>query len=286
MQKIILDEKNTRREVNLALKSTEEEMLSLTKSNRKLEEQIITHQIELKHIRRENFNLISDIKIYKKRLEEFPELEVMLDRLRDKDEQLKLMDDEAIENEQLIQKFEEELDKKQSKINDLGIKIGSKTEEIHQLKYKLNEYQKRSEKISGNEKKIEILILENEKFREIIKMSSSKVNTSVLTNKDFSESQLGMFENQIEDLRKLVARLRKELKQLKRKYEEALKEVKFWQRKRDEVADKLNDLESLYQDKVEENTKKAMIISKMVMKLFMLTCALKHSQNQILKLQS
>lgn len=247
---------------------------------RELRDRIAADDIQIKHLNRENFNLLSDIKIYKKRLEEFNQLKDMGDDSSDKDKIIRALEDEAIENEQLLQRFEQELDKKDNKILSQNTTIQSQNEEIDQLKYKLNEYLKRNSKNGLNKDKIELLIQENEKLRGIIQMGASKLGGSSFSNGNESSLGIERLEKEVEDLRALVERLKKEVRELKDKLAEAVKKAAFWEKKRDEIASKLHDLEALYEHVVEENQKKLMTISMMSIKIYLLMSGIKHLQGK------
>ena len=261
-----------------ALQEREEELFQMKTQNRNMMDQINNYELELKKLKRENFNLNSDMKIFQKRLEEIPDKEALLKELREKDHQIKIMNEEILENEALLQRFENELDKKRTKIEKLEYRIDAKTEEIHQLKYKLNEYQKRFEKVTIYESKIQLLIKENEELKHLVQMSASRIdNSAINTNGDDFEGRIIILENQIEDLSELVKRLKKELREMKVKCDEALKNCKYWEKKRDELAEQVNDLEVTIDEKIEENGRKAMSISLQRVKIFVLMAGLKHS---------
>lgn len=100
-------------------------------------------------------------------------------------------------------------------------------------------------------------------------LKSSVVNTSNLTNEDNSD-RIAELEAMIRRLKALVKKLTSQLEKLKEDYEEAMNQAKFWERKRDEIADKFHDLEDRYDEKVKDNVKKTMTISLLGMKVFLL----------------
>ena len=180
-----------------------------------------------------------------------------------------------LENEKLLQTFEEELEKKTKTIDDLEYKNGSKTEEIHEIKYKLNEYRKKFEKYTSIEQKINILMMENKALKEEIKNNKGKVLVSNIEDRDDYEERIAEFEIQIEKLKALIKKLKLELEDWRQKYETLKSRIAYWEQQRDEMAEKVNRLEYRYDDKVRECDEKTLLNSKLVMKLFAATWLIK-----------
>jgi chromosome segregation ATPase len=216
------------------------------------------------------------VKIYKKRLQEYGNIEGMSQELNLKNKKLMEMNTELVENDKLLQRFEDELDRKDKIIEKLRVKLGAKEEEIHQLKFKLNEYQKRFEKVSNNEHKITLLIKENKRLKnQLSNMPVQKINNaSMVSNGDDSE-RIKALEIKLEDLMALIERLRKEIEDYKERYEKAMKEAKFWENQRDEIAEKLHDVEALLEIKKEELMRKILTISMMSVKLTLIMAGMK-----------
>ena len=256
----------------------EDAVRTLRKDNGKLREELSAREVEMQRLKRENYDLASDVKIYKKRLQEFEGMERVSRELDHKSRQLHQMNDELIENDKLLQRFEDELDRKDAKIEKLTVKVGAKEEEIHQLKFKLNEYQKRLEKVSKNETKITLLIEENERLREQVVL---KPNNASFDSTGEDSERIKTLELKLTDLLALIERLRAEIENWKKKYEEAMKECKFWEKKRDEIAEKLNNTEILLEKKKEEVMRKIVTVSMLSVKLSILMGGLRASRNKI-----
>jgi chromosome segregation ATPase len=259
---------------------------------REMKEKVSSLEVTNQRLKRENYDLKSDVKIYKKRLQEFGNVEGMSEELKLKQKKLMEMNRELIENDKLLQRFEDELDKKDERINKLRVKLGAKEEEIHKLKYKLNEYQKRLEKVSSNEHKITLLIKENKRLKKelanrptIQRSPSPKPNNSSMVSNENDSEMIKALELKLKDLMALIEKLRKEIEDYKERYEKAVKECKFWEQQRDEIAEKLHDLEGLLEIKKEELMRKILTISMMSVKLTITMAGLKASRNRIVNLE-
>lgn len=108
-------------------------------------------------------------------------------------------------------------------------------------------------------------------------LRASAVNNSTLTNEDNSD-RIAELEAMIRRLKALVKKLTQQLEKLKEDYEEAMSQAKFWERKRDEIADQLHEIQNLYDEKVQDNQVKAMTISKLGMKIFLLMNGIRSRQ--------
>lgn len=92
-------------------------------------------EVEVKRLKRENHDLKSDLKIYLKRIEDLGDTNQIQHRLSHNKQTIRSLEDENLENERLLMKFEEELQRKTDKLDELFVLIGSKDEEIGQLRY-------------------------------------------------------------------------------------------------------------------------------------------------------
>jgi chromosome segregation ATPase len=298
--------RNSRREVSRALLEQEDESQRLRKENRELKEEQEGAQVEIQRLKRENYDLKSDCKILQKRMQEFGDVDKLQRELNQKSIKLQKLQEELIENDRLLQRFEDELDNKNRKMTKLNITVGSKNEEIDQLKFRLNEYQKRGQKINQKDTRVmilvkekETLILEMEKLRrqneglrkdlqekpKVEKVEVPVHNASFGSDGEDTE-RIRVLEVKLDDLMELIRRLRKENKELREKYEDALKEVNLWKQRRDEIAEKYSELEGLLEEKKKEIMRKIFTISMLSVKISVLLFGLRHRTNEYKQLQA
>lgn len=287
------DMRNSRREVSRALLDQDGQVREFHEEQRKMKATISRLEVENQRLKRENYDLLSDLKIYKKRLQEFGDVEGINEELSQKNKRVMQLNQELIENDKLLDRFEDELERRDRQIEKLKVKLGSRDEEIDQLKFKLNEYQKRLEKISKNEHKLVLIMQENQNLKDELRKrraspspspTRSRDNSLMVSNADDSE-RIKQLELKLEDLMALIERLRAEIEDYKERYEKAMKECKFWERQRDEIAEKLNDMEALLELKKEEIMRKILTNSMMSVKIFVLMAGLKASRKAIVELQ-
>lgn len=299
--------RNSKKDVSRALLEQEDELFALRKENRKSKEEIENLEVELQRLKRENYDLKSDIKILKKRIQEFGHLDQAASDFEKQNKRLRAAEHELIENDKLLQRFEDELDRKNRRIEDLTVKLGSRNEEIHQLKFMLNEYQKKKNKVVSNNTKVTVLMKEKEtifieyenlqeenrqlkkKMKQLEKeneklrnKASNKPHTSPRqTNVSFDSmgdesERIKQLELNLAELLALIEKLRKENNDWKIKYENAMKEVRLWKKRRNQIADELDETQVLLEQKKEEIMRKIFHISMLSVKLSVTMFALEH----------
>ena len=220
-----------------------------------------------------------------KKVMNYMSVDVLRETLNNKEDQLNRIEILNVDNEKLLQKFEDELERKTIKIDQLEFENGSKTEEIHQMKYKLNEYQKKYEKYSVFEKKINLLIQENEQLKRAIESGKTRLGTSTLEDKDDYEDRIAELEQQIIILKDLVNKLRAELDNWRKRYFEMKEKAEFWEVQRDEAVEKFTSLEYRYEDKCKEAEEKTVTISQLSAKIYVLLTGMRLMHNEIERLQ-
>ena len=265
----------------------EETIFALEKENRELQEKNRT-------LRQENAGFKGDLKAHERQKKEnqfeISKLEKKMGNVRsakaleedlaDRDRKIMDLEDEILDNEKTLQRVERELETKEVKYERLRSDLGSRTEELHLLKYKLNEYQKKYEKYSSVEKKITILVRENEQLKRDLGQKTPVALSGVTNNTEW-EDKLQQIQEQVEDLRELVKRLKKQLKEAQEQRQEAIKKAKMWEELRDKIAEEKDRLEYRYEDKVEENERKTLALSKAAVKIFVMMAGFKMKVKEI-----
>ena len=279
--------RNSRREMSEQMLNQGGQVHNLMEDYREMKERMGTLEVANQRLKRDNYDLMSDVKIYKKRLQEYGNIEGMSEELNLKNKKLMEMNHELIENDKLLQRFEDELDRKDQIIEQMKVKLGSKEEQIHQLKYKLNEYQKRFEKVANNDHKITLLIRENANLKDQLQnRPEPHINNDSFESNGNDSERIQILESKVEDLTALIEKLRREIEDYKERYEKALKEAKFWEQQRDEIAEKLHDMEGLLELKKEELMRKILTVSMMSVKLTLLMAGIKSCRKRIVQLET
>ena len=279
--------RNSRREMSEQMLNQGGQVHNLMEDYREMKERMGTLEVANQRLKRDNYDLMSDVKIYKKRLQEYGNIEGMSEELNLKNKKLMEMNHELIENDKLLQRFEDELDRKDQIIEQMKVKLGSKEEQIHQLKYKLNEYQKRFEKVANNDHKITLLIRENANLKDQLQnRPEPHINNDSFESNGNDSERIQILESKVKDLTALIEKLRREIEDYKERYEKALKEAKFWEQQRDEIAEKLHDMEGLLELKKEELMRKILTVSMMSVKLTLLMAGIKSCRKRIVQLET
>ena len=229
----------------------------------------------LKAYERRDFEKERELNLMGKKMGDLMSADQLREELIDKEAKIKELEQLNLENEKLLQTFEQELEKKTKQIEDLEYQNGSKTEEIHEIKFKLNEYRKKFEKYTTIEQKINVLLLENKNLKEDLASKKNQVIVMPEDNRDAHEDLIAQLERQIQNLKDLTAKLKAENEEWRKKYEDAKARNEFLLKQRDETLDKLNKLEYRYDDKWRECDEKIMLGAKLMTKLFVMTCELR-----------
>lgn len=233
----------------------------------------------LKAYERRDHNKERELNMMGKKMGDMMTADMLKESLIGKEAKVKELEELNLENEKLLQTFEKELEKKAKLIEDLEYQNGSKTEEIHEIKYKLNEYRKKFEKYTTIEQKINILVLENKALKEQLASGKGRPGPGALEDRDDYEDRIAELERQIENLKELIKKLKLEIDEWRKKYEALKARISYWEEQRDEMARKLNQIEFRYEDKVRECDEKTMLLAKLVMKVFTTVWALRAKQD-------
>lgn len=237
----------------------------------------------LKAYERRDHDKERELNMMGKKMGDMMTADMLKESLIGKEAKIKELEELNLENEKLLQTFEKELEKKAKLIEDLEYQNGSKTEEIHEIKYKLNEYRKKFEKYTTIEQKINILVLENKALKEQLASGKGRPGPGpgpgALEDRDDYEDQIAELERQIENLKELIKKLKQEIDEWRKKYEALKARISYWEEQRDEMARKLNQIEFRYEDKVRECDEKTMLLAKLVMKVFTTVWALRAKQD-------
>lgn len=262
---------NIREQVEETIENLEKENDNLKENNVDMRKTLAGLRGSIKAYERRDLEKNRELNMMGKKMGNLKTADMLEQSLINKEHKIKELEDLNLENEKLLQTFEEELEKKTKTIEDLEYKNGSKTEEIHELKFKLNEYRKKFEKYTSIEQKINILMMENKALKEELANNKGKVMVSNIDDRDDYEDRIAELEIQIEKLKELIKKLNLELDDWRKKYNDLKKRIKYWEDQRDEMVEKLNRLEFRYDDKVKECDEKTMLNSKLVVKLFSYT---------------
>ena len=258
----------------------EKENKNLVDQNVEMRKTLAGLRGSLKAYERRDHEKERELNMMGKKMGDLMTVDMLKESLIGKEQKVKELEDLNLENEKLLQTFEEELEKKTKKIEDLEYQNGSKTEEIHEIKYKLNEYRKKFEKYTTIEQKINILMLENKDLKEELESKKGKVVASNFEDKDDYEERIAELEIQIEKLKDLIKKLKAENEEWRKKYEDVKKTVEYWETQRDEMAEKLNKLQYRYEDKIRECDEKTMLASKLMVKVFVAVWALQSKNKE------
>jgi tropomyosin len=277
-QNIIKDDLNIREQAEETIENLENENKNLKDQNNEMRKTMAGLRGSLKAYERRDMDKERELNMMGKKMGDLMSAESLKKNLIEREHRIKELETLNLENEKLLQTFEEELEKKSKRIEDLEYQNGSKTEEIHELKYKLNEYRKKFEKYTTIEKKINILMMENKSMKEELASKPKQVVQAPMEDRDDYEEQINNLELQIENLKDLIKKLKVENENWRKKYEELKSRMEYWEKQRDDALEKCSKMEYRLEDKTKECDEKTMLNGKLMTKVFIMIWELKSKE--------